>query len=73
MGPEAFTGGVTYSISLVIFSFFFQNDQNTGYLYDVTYQNTGYLYDVTFVFDGCHHSWAAETPDRYQCDWKYGI
>ena len=19
----------------------------------------------------CHRSWAAETPDKYECDWKY--
>ena len=34
-------------------------------------ENTGYPCDVTFIFDRCHRSWAAETPDKYECDWKY--
>ena len=34
-------------------------------------QNTGFLYDITFIFDRRHHSWAAETPDKYERDWKY--
>ena len=49
----------TYFIRSVIFPFF-QDDQNTGY-----------LYDVTFIFDRCHRSWAAETPDKYERYWKY--
>ena len=24
-----------------------------------------------FMFDGCHHSWAAEILDKYENDWKY--
>ena len=24
-----------------------------------------------FMFDRCHHSWAVETPDKYEHDWKY--
>ena len=34
-------------------------------------QNNGYLYDITFLFDRCHRSWAAETPDKYEHGWKY--
>ena len=34
-------------------------------------QTTSYLYKVTFMFDMCHRSWAAETPDKYERDWKY--
>ena len=34
-------------------------------------QNTGYLSDITAIFDRCHRSWAVETPDKYECDWKY--
>ena len=29
------------------------------------------MYDVTFIFDRCHRNWAAETPDKYERDWKY--
>ena len=43
----------------IIFSFFHSN------------QNNGYLYDIAFIFGRCHHSWAAETPDKYERDWKY--
>ena len=32
---------------------------------------TGYLYDKKFIFDRCLHSWAAETPDKYEHDCKY--
>ena len=31
----------------------------------------GNLYDITFKFDKCHRSWAAETPDKHECDLKY--
>ena len=24
-----------------------------------------------FIFDRCHHSWAAETPDKYERNLKY--
>ena len=34
-------------------------------------QNSGYLYDIKYIFDRCHRSWAAETPGRYEHDWKY--
>ena len=34
-------------------------------------QNKGYLYDITFISDRCHRCWAVETPDRYDCDQKY--
>ena len=34
-------------------------------------QNTGYLYDITLIFDKCHHSWTAETPDKYERDRRY--
>ena len=30
-----------------------------------------YLYDIMFIFDRCQRSWAAETPDKYERDWKY--
>ena len=53
--------GVTKHIfSVPLFSLFFQDDQNTGY-----------LYDITFIFDRCRRSWAAETPDKYERYWKY--
>ena len=51
--------GVTKRIFSVILPSF-QNDQNTGY-----------RYRITLIFDRCHHSWAAETPDKYERDWKY--
>ena len=54
-------GGVTKPIFPVPFFFhFFQN-----------FQNTLYLYIITFIFDMCHCSWAAETPDKYERDLKY--
>ena len=28
-------------------------------------ENTGYQYDITFIFDRRHHSYAAETPEKY--------
>ena len=34
-------------------------------------QNTGYLYDITLIFDKCHHSWTAKTPDKYERDRRY--
>ena len=34
-------------------------------------QNNGYMYDATFIFDWCHRIWAAGTPVKYECDWKY--
>ena len=34
-------------------------------------QNNDYLYDMTFIFDRCLRSWAVETPDKYERDWKY--
>ena len=34
-------------------------------------QNNGYLYDITFISDRCHRTWAAETPDKYKRDRKY--
>ena len=43
----------------VIFTIF-QNDQNIGS-----------LYNVTFISDRCHSSRAAETPDKYEGDLKY--
>ena len=33
--------------------------------------NSGYLYDTPFIFDRCHRSWAAVTPDKYKRDSKY--
>ena len=47
-----------FSVSLVFPTF--QNNQNTGY-----------LNGITFIFDRCHHSWAAEAPDKYERDWKH--
>ena len=34
-------------------------------------ENTGHMYVITFIFNGCHHNWAADTPDKYEHDWKY--
>ena len=34
-------------------------------------ENTGYRFDIILIFDRCHCSWAAETPDEYESDWKY--
>ena len=31
-------------------------------------QNSSYLYDIKFIFGRCHHSWAAETPVKYEHD-----
>ena len=44
------------------FSVIFPIFQNNEY--------TGYLYDIMFIFDRCHRSSAAETPDKYECNWK---
>ena len=53
--------GVTKPIfSVPLFSLFFPNDQNSGY-----------LYDIKFIFGRCHRSWAAETPGKYEHDWNY--
>ena len=53
--------GVTKSIfSVPLFSHFFPNDQNSGY-----------LYDIKFIFGRCHRSWAAKTPGKYEHDWNY--
>ena len=30
-----------------------------------------YLYDIIFIFERYHHSWALETPDKYESDLKY--
>ena len=52
--------GVTKPIySVPLFSHFFHINQNNGY-----------LHDITFIFDRCHCSWAAETPDKYEFDQK---
>ena len=53
---------VGYQANFLRFVIFpiFQNDQNTDN-----------LYDITFIFDGCHRSWAAETLDKFERDWKY--
>ena len=32
--------------------------------------NTCELWSITCIFDGCHRSWAAMTPDKYECDSK---
>ena len=34
-------------------------------------KTVGYLYDIKFIFVRCHHSWAAETPGKYEHDWNY--
>ena len=34
-------------------------------------KNSGYLYDIKLIFGRCHRSWAAETPGKYEHDWKY--
>ena len=46
-----------------IFSFIFPNFHNN--------QNNGCVYNITFIFDRCHHSWAAKTPGKYERGWKY--
>ena len=52
--------GVTKPVfSVPLFSYFFPNDQNSGYLY------------IKFIFGRCHRSSAAETPDKYEHDWNY--
>ena len=33
--------------------------------------NSGYLNDIKFIFGRCHRSWAAETPAKYEHDWRY--
>ena len=37
----------------------------------LNHQKTGYLFNTTFIFAGCHSSWAAETPGKYERDKKY--
>ena len=34
-------------------------------------ENSGYLNDIKLIFGRCHRSWAAETPGKYEHDWKY--
>ena len=29
------------------------------------------MYNITLIFDRCHRRWAAETPDKYEHDWKH--
>ena len=48
-------------IPSVIFLIFQNNENNEN-------ENIGYLWNTPFIFDRCHHSWAAETPDKYECD-----
>ena len=58
MGPGV---GVTKPIfSVTLFSHFFPNDQNSGY-----------LYDIKFILSRCHRSWATETPGKYGHDLMY--
>ena len=53
--------GVTKPIfSVPLFSHFFPNDENSGY-----------LNDIKFIFGRCHRSWASGTPEKYEYDWKY--
>ena len=53
--------GVTKPIfSVRLFSHFFPNDENSGY-----------MTDIKFIFGRFHHSWAVETLGKYQHDWKY--
>ena len=33
--------------------------------------NAGHPYDITFIFDRCHRSSAAETPDNYERNLRY--
>ena len=35
-------------------------------------QKNGHQYDIMFIFDRCHNSQAAETPDKYKQDWPGG-
>ena len=58
MGPGV---GFTKPIfSVPLFSHFFPNDQNSGY-----------LYDMKLIFGRCHRRWAAETLGKYEHDWNY--
>ena len=34
-------------------------------------QNTGYLCGITFIFDMCHRSWSAATPEKYEHELGY--
>ena len=52
--------GVTSLFSPFRYFPIFQNDQNTGYLYDTTY-----------IFARCHRSWSAATHSKYERDRKY--
>ena len=53
--------GVTKPVfSVPLFSQFFPNNQNNGY-----------LSDVTFIVDRYHRRSAAETPDKYERDQRY--
>ena len=58
--PPAGVGVTKPIFSVPLFSHFFPNDQNSGY-----------LYDIKFIFDRCHCSWAVETPGKYEHDWNY--
>ena len=33
--------------------------------------NSAYLHDIKFIFGRCHRSHAAETPGKYEHDWRY--
>ena len=67
--------------SVVVYCYFRGGGYKANFLRSVIFtifqnnENTGYLYDITFIFDRCHRSWAhrswaAETPDKYERDWK---
>ena len=34
------------------------------------HQNTCCILNITFIFDRCHHDWAAAAPVKYECDSK---
>ena len=69
-------------LQLIIF-WFFKTSQSTShvewanllhFIIFAIFQNneiTGCLYVITFIFDRCYRSWAAETPNKYECGWKY--
>ena len=57
---QHYRGGVTKPFFTFRYFPIFHNDQNTGY-----------LYDIAFKFDRRPRSWVAETPDKYESDWKY--
>ena len=57
-----FWAGLGYSVNFLhsVIFLIFQN-----------HQNTGHLQNITFILGRYHCSWDAETPDKYEPDFKY--